>query len=193
MIGEFSTSFNGKEAFPMLDYLDQVKGDRTGMSKASMGLDPSALQSSTKAAVSATVSASAAQLELLCRVFAETGMKDLMRTIYELVHKYQDKERIVMLRNDWVPVRPYAWSDKYDCTVSVALGNGNKDQQLAHLSAIMQFASEAMKGGLPIANPQNMYNIGAAMVKNMGFQNVQDFLTDPSTLPPPEPPGPMVG
>jgi flagellar motor protein MotB len=54
----------------------------------------------------------------------------------------------------------------------------------------MQFASEAMKGGLPIANPQNMYNIGAAMVKNMGFQNVQDFLTDPSTLPPPEPPGP---
>ena len=108
-----------------------------------------------------------------------------MYRIYELLLKNQDKERVVMLRNNWVPVRPDSWSDKYDCTVSVALGNGNKDQQLAHLSAIMQFASEAMKGGLPIANPQNMYNIGAAMVKNMGFQNVQDFLTDPSTLPPP--------
>ena len=41
-----------------------------------------------------------------------------------------------------------------------------------------------MKGGLPIVNEQNMYNIGAAMVKNMGFQNVDDFLTDPSKAPP---------
>jgi hypothetical protein len=87
-----------------------------------------------------------------------------------------------MLRNEWVPVRPDSWNDKYDCTVSVALGNGNKDQQLAHLSAMMQFAGEAMKGGLSIVTEQNIYNIGAAMVKNMGFQNVQDFLTDPSQV-----------
>ena len=89
-----------------------------------------------------------------------------------------------MLRNEWVPVRPDAWNDKADCTVSVALGNGNKDQQLAHLSAMLQFAGEAMKGGLSIVNEQNMYNIGAAMIKNMGFQNVNDFLTDPSMAPP---------
>jgi hypothetical protein len=89
-----------------------------------------------------------------------------------------------MIRNEWIPVRPDAWNDKADCTVSVALGNGNKDQQLAHLSAMLQFAGEAMKGGLPIVNAQNMYNIGAAMVKNMGFQNVDDFLTDPSSAPP---------
>ena len=89
-----------------------------------------------------------------------------------------------MIRNEWVPVRPDAWNDKADCTVSVALGNGNKDQQLAHLSAMLSFAGEAMKGGLPIVNEQNMYNIGAAMVKNMGFQNVDDFLTDPSKAPP---------
>ena len=88
-----------------------------------------------------------------------------------------------MIRNEWVPVRPDSWSDKADCTVSVALGNGNKDQQLAHLSAMLQFAGEAMKGGLPIVNAQNMYNIGAAMVKNMGFQNVDDFLTNPENLP----------
>ena len=92
-----------------------------------------------------------------------------------------------MLRNEWIPVRPDAWSDKYDCTVSVALGQGNKDQQMMHLSQMLQFASESMKGGLPIVNVQNMYNLGASLVKAMGFQNVDDFLTDPSQAPPQQP------
>jgi hypothetical protein len=56
---------------------------------------------------------------------------------------------------------------------------------------MLQFASEAMKGGLPIVNVQNMYNLGASLVKAMGFQNVDDFLTDPSTIPPqPQQPDP---
>jgi ABC-type uncharacterized transport system permease subunit len=51
---------------------------------------------------------------------------------------------------------------------------------------MLQFAGEAMKGGLPIVSMQNMYNLGASLVKAMGFQNVNDFLTDPSQLPPQE-------
>ena len=95
-----------------------------------------------------------------------------------------------MLRNEWVPVRPDVWRDKYDCTVSVALGSGNKDQQMMHLSQMIQFASEAMKGGLPIVNAQNMYNLGATLVKAMGFQNVDDYLTNPAMAPPKQPEGP---
>ena len=124
------------------------------------------------------------RVEMIARQFSETGVKELMLFIYELLLKYQDKERVVMLRNEWVPVRPDMWSDKMDCTVSVALGNGSKDQQMAHLSQMLQFASQAMQGGLPIVTPQNMYNIGAALVKAMGYQNVSDFLTPP---PPPQP------
>ena len=41
-----------------------------------------------------------------------------------------------------------------------------------------------MQGGLRIVTEQNMYNLGAALVKAMGFQNVSDFLTDPSQTPP---------
>jgi hypothetical protein len=123
-------------------------------------------------------------VELVARNIAETGAKDLMIRIYELLYKNQDKERMVKLRNEWVPVRPDAWKDKSDCTVSVALGNGNKDQQMMHLSQMLQFAGEAMKGGLPIVSMQNMYNLGASLVKAMGFQNVDDFLTNPEMLPP---------
>ena len=173
------------ESFQMLEYLDGIRESRSGVSRMSQGMNENALTSHTTAtAVNAVMSAAQSRVELVARNFAETGVKELMYKIYELLLKNQDKERVIMLRNNWVPVRPDSWNDKYDCTVSVALGNGNKDQQLAHLSAIMQFAGQAMQGGLPIATAQNMYNIGAAMVKNMGFQNVQDFLTDPSQTPP---------
>ena len=171
--------------FQMLEYLDGVRESRAGVSRMSQGMNENALTSHTTAtAVNAVMGAAQSRVELIARNFAETGVKDLMTTIYELLHKNQDKKRVVMLRNEWVPVRPDVWRDKYDCTVSVALGSGSKDQQMMHLSQMLQFAGEALKGGLPIVNEQNMYNLGAALVKAMGFQNVDDFLTDPSKAPP---------
>jgi hypothetical protein len=173
------------ESFQMLGYLDEVREARTGVNKNTQGINADALTSHTTAtAVNAVMTNAQSRVELIARQFAETGVKELMYCIYELLLKNQDKERVVMLRNEWVPVRPDMWSDKMDCTVSVALGNGSKDQQMAHLSQMLQFASQAMQGGLPIVTPENMYNLGAALIKAMGYQNVDDFLTKP---PPPQP------
>ena len=171
-------------SFQMLEYLDGVRESRAGVSRMSQGMNENALTSHTTAtAVNAVMSAAQSRVELIARNFAETGVKELMIRIYELLLKNQDKERVVMLRNEWVPVRPNMWKDKYDCTVSVALGHGNKDQQLMHLSTMMQFASQAMSGGLSIVSEKNLYNMGSALIKNMGFQNVDDFLTDPESVP----------
>jgi hypothetical protein len=172
-------------SFQMLEYIDGIRESRAGVSRMSQGMNDNALTSHTTAtAVNAVMTAAQSRVELIARNFAETGVKDLMIGIYKLLYKHQDKERMVMLRNEWVPVRPDVWKDSYDCSVSVALGTGNKDQQMAHLSQMLSFAGEAMKGGLPIVSMQNMYNLGAALVKTMGFQNVSDFLTDPSQVPP---------
>jgi hypothetical protein len=169
----------------MLEYLDGVRESRAGVSRMSQGMNENALTSHTTAtAVNAVMSAAQSRVELVARNFAETGVKDLMIRIYELLYKNQDKERMIMLRNEWVPVRPDVWKDKYDCTVSVALGSGNKDQQMSHLSQMLQFAGEAMKGGLPIVSMKNMYNLGASLIKAMGFQNVDDYLTDPEMIQP---------
>jgi len=178
--------------FQMLEYIDSVRESRAGVSKMSQGMNENALTSHTTAtAVNAVMTAAQSRVELIARNFAETGVKDLMICIYELLYKNQDRERMVKLRNNWVPVRPDVWKDKYDCSVSVALGSGNKDQQMAHLSQMLSFAGEAMKGGLPIVNAQNMYNLGASLVRAMGFQNVDDFLTNPATIPPqPKEPSP---
>jgi len=172
-------------SFQMLGYLDEQRESRSGVNKYSQGLNDNALTSHTTAtAVNATMTAAQSRVELIARCFAETGVRDLMNCIYELVLKNQDKERIVKLRNQWVPVRPDMWRDKMDCTVAVGIGNGNRDQQLMHLTTMLQFAGDAMRGGLNIVNEKNLYNMGAALIKNMGFQNIDDFLTDPEMAPP---------
>ena len=174
-----------QSSFSMLDYLDKLRESRSGVNKYSQGLNENALTSHTTAtAVAATMTAAQSRVELIARCFAETGVKELMKSIYELVLKNQDHERVIMLRNKWVPVKPDMWKEEYDCIVAVGIGNGNRDQQLMHLTTMLSFAGDAMRGGLKIVNEKNMYNMGAALVKNMGFQNVDDFLTDPDTVPP---------
>ena len=168
------------ESFQMLGYLDEVREARTGVNKNTQGINADALTSHTTAtAVNMVMTNAQSRVELIARQFAETGVKELMYSIYELLVKNQDKERVVMLRNEWIPIRPDMWSDKMDCTVSVALGNGSKNEQMTHLSQMLQFAGEAMRGGLPIVTPENMYNLGAALIKAMGYQNVDDYLTKP--------------
>jgi hypothetical protein len=143
MVQPFSTPFVGQAAFPMLDYMDQMREDRTGMSKAAMGLDPDALQSTTKAAVAATVSASNQRLELQARILAE-GMKKLFKGILYLMTTHQDKPRMVRLRNEWVQIDPRGFDATMDVTVNIGLGNGDNNERLAALNIIMQKQEQIM-------------------------------------------------
>jgi hypothetical protein len=143
MVQAFSSPFVGQAAFPMLEYMDQMREDRTGMSKAAMGLDPDALQSTTKAAVTATVSASQSRLELQARILAE-GMKKLFKGILYLMTTHQDKPRMVRLRNEWVQIDPRVWDASMDVNVNIGLGNGDTNDKLAALNIIMQKQEQLM-------------------------------------------------
>jgi len=143
MVQPFSSPFVGQAAFPMLGYMDEMREDRTGMSKAAMGLDPDALQSTTKAAVAATVSASNQRLELQARILAE-GMKKLFKGILYLMTTHQDKPRMVRLRNEWVQIDPRVWDASMDVNVNIGLGNGDNNEKLAALNLIMQKQEQIM-------------------------------------------------
>jgi len=194
-IGELNKSFNGREAFPMLDYMDRMKEDRTGMSKASMGLDPEALQSTEKSAVSATMASSQAQIELLCRVFAENGMKPLFKKILKLLHNHQEKARMVRLRNQWIPIDPKVWDIGMDVEVNVALGMGTtqeKMQMLAGISAKQEKILTEQGSTNPFVNNQQYHHTLSKMTEMSGFKDVQSFWSNPKDFqpPPPEPPEP---
>lgn len=174
--------------FQMLEYIDGIRESRAGVSKYSQGMSDDALTSHTTAtAVNAVMTAAAARVELVARQFAETGVKDMMKRVYQLLVINQDQERVVKLRNTWVPVDPSSWRDNMDATVSVALGQGNKEQQVGQLNSVLQLATQAQNAGNPMISGENIYNIASSLLKAMGYQNVEDFLTPPQMQQPPGP------
>jgi hypothetical protein len=193
MVQPLTTPFVGQAAFPMMEYMDQIKEDRTGMSKAAMGLNADALQSSTKAAVNATISASQGRIELTARILAE-GMKKLFKGILFLVTTHQDKERMVRLRNEWVAIDPRHWNAGMDASINIGLGNGDTNERLQALMMIMAKQEQILQQlgpQNPLVTPQQFSNTLRKIVELSGFRDASSFFQDiPADYVPPAPPQP---
>ena len=166
------------QAFPMLEYLDQVQAKRTGVSDATQGLDPNVLQNVTATAVAAFQNASAGKMELIARNFAETGVKSLFKGILQLLCKYQDKPRIIRMRGEYIQMDPREWSNQYDVSISVGLGTGNKQEQMAMLAMILDKQERILQQFGP-ANPlvtvgQYRETLGR-MIEAAGFKDSATF------------------
>jgi len=190
MVQPLAQPFVGQAAFPMLDYVEQMKENRTGMSKAAMGLNADALQSSTKAAVAATVSASQSRLELTTRILAQ-GMKKLFKNLLFLMTTHQDKARMVRLRNQWVAIDPRAWNADMDVSVNVALGTGDMEQKMQMLMMISSKQEQALQqlGPMnPLVTPAQYANTLRRMVELAGFKDSSQFFNviPPDYQPPPK-------
>jgi len=181
------TPFVADKAFEMMQFIDEVRESRTGVSRRNQGLAPDDLNK-TASGMNMLQQAAAQRVELIARVFAETGMRQLFKRILGLVIRHQQKARIIKLRNDWVPMDPREWKENYNMTVSVGLGTGNRDQQLQHLQSIlaMQMQAVQMQGGAdgPIVTKENLYKTAEKFVQAAGFKNALDFVSDPSKAPP---------
>ena len=186
-----------QQAFPLLEYLDTVRETRTGVTRYSQGLDADALNK-TATGVNTLMSQSQMRMELIARVFAETGIKDLFRRIFELTVKYQNKERIVELNNKFVPVSPTEWKNRYNISITVGLGAGSKDQQIVMLNNILQKQLQAfqLQGNkeYPMVTLKNIYNSLAKIIEEAGLKNVENYFVNPDEgrqliqpSPPPEP------
>lgn len=176
--------------FPALNYMDSVREQRTGISKQSMGLDADALQSTTATAVAAMQAASQGKIEMIARVFAETGVRALFRGILHLVTKYQNKEKIIRLRNNFVTMDPRQWDNMYDVQINVGLGTGQREQQLATLfqiAAKQEGIMATMGPNNPIVTPIQYRNTLSKIAELSGFKDASEFFQDPRNAPPPPP------
>ena len=187
-----------EQASGMLAYLDSVKESRTGVSKTAQGLNSDSLNNKTATGMNQVLTQSQMRMELIARIFAETGVKDLALKIFELVCKYQQKEKIIRIRGKYIPMRPYEWKDRVNITVQVGLGTGSKEQQLILMNAILERQMQAINlqqnAFGPMVNLRNIYNSLKKLVENAGLNSIEPYFMDPdvgaSQMPqlPPKPP-----
>lgn len=170
----------GQSAFAMLEYVDQMRDQRTGFSKASMGLDPSTLQSTTASAVNATIQGAQLKIEMIARVFAETGCRDLAKGVLHLLQKHQDSERVVRIRGEFVAIDPRAWDNEFDLSIEVGLGNGREEEKMGMLLQVAGKQEQMLQqfGPVnPVVKPSQYINTLKRIVEMAGFTDTEQFFS----------------
>jgi hypothetical protein len=169
------------QSFPMMEYLDGVQAKRTGVSDMQQGLDPNVLQNVSATAVAAMTQQSTGKLELIARIFAETGVKSLFKGILHLMCKYQNSVQTARIHNSYVQFDPREWDTEYNVTINVGLGNGNRQEQIAMLQMILAKQEQIIQQYGP-TNPlvsvtQYRKTLGR-MIEMAGFKDTTSFLNE---------------
>jgi hypothetical protein len=176
----------GGEIIQGLEFIQAAEENDTGVTRYNQGLDANSLNK-TMGGMQMIMNASQLRIELIARNFAEVGMKRLFWLMHKLTKQNSTQPEVFRLRNNWVPVDPRSWKTRYDLSISVGLGTGDKNQQLMHLQNILVAQKEALQIG--VATPQNIFHSLTKLTENAGFKDVENFWTDPATQQP-QPPQP---
>jgi hypothetical protein len=189
-IRPIQTTFIGNQALEGLGYVDKMRENRTGVSPRTQGLSDDVLHG-TATGQRMMLNAAQGKIELIARIFAETGVKRAFKIILSLIARHQQKERVIRLRNSWVAMDPREWDAEMDLRVTVGMGIGDRDSQLVSALELIKLQGVAMEQGF--ATPANLMETAEIIVNAMGFQGVERFFTLPSgpheTVSPAQPSG----
>ncbi len=177
------------DMYQMLEYTETQKENRTGFTRQSAGADANAINK-TATGVSIITNRADMRTELIARVFAETGVKDLFLQMLKLVCKYQQQEAEIHLNGRWLKINPREWRHQFDVIVNVGLGTNDTNQKQVQIGNLL--AMQEKLAGIGLVGPREAFNGGAEMVKTLGYKDVTRFLKQPPDQPPPpQPPLPL--
>lgn len=165
------------QILPAIDYVDRVKANRSGVNEASTGLDPDVLRQSTEGAYMEAVRQGSRKVEMIARMLAETGVKELVQQVHSLLIRHGDRPKVVKMRGEYVEVNPAEWRERNDLVVKVGIGTGTEDDKLRKLTILSQAQDKVAQLGL--VGPRQAYNIFSDMSKSMGYDNPAKYVMDP--------------
>lgn len=165
------------QILPAIDYYDKVKESRTGITKASTGMDPDVLKESTKGAFMENLNRASQKIEMITRLLAETGVKELFLQVHGLLVRHQDKARMIKMRGKWVNVNPQEWKERTDLNVKVGLGTGNEEERRQKLLLVSSMQDRL--GAQGMVGPKQAYSLFEDIAKTLGFDMPEKYILSP--------------
>lgn len=167
------------QILPAIDYYDKVKESRTGITKASTGMDPDVLKESTKGAFMENLNRASQKIEMITRLLAETGVKELFLQVHGLLVRHQDKARMIKMRGKWVNVNPQEWKERTDLNVKVGLGTGNEEERRQKLLLVSSMQDRL--GAQGMVGPKQAYSLFEDIAKTLGFDMPEKYIMSPES------------
>ena len=158
---DIATPFVAGQVLTAMQYMDAAIEGKTGVTKASMGLDPDALQNTSATAARLQAQQGSAQIEVMARNIAEGGMKRLFKLMLELLVENSCEETMMRLNGEFQPIDPRVWNVEMDMTVNVGVGTGQEGERHAALNEALQMQMQIW----------SQYGPGNGMVTMTGMRN----------------------
>jgi hypothetical protein len=176
-----------------LEQISVMAEQRSGIVRNAQGLKPDTLHDTAKGAM-LLIGAAQKRIRMICRVFAETGVKDLILLLHDVIRTHGTASAKARLRGKWVEVDPSAWGARNDLTVHVGVGSGGREQELAALNMVADRQAQLVQaqGGTdgPLVKLENIYNTAKRLVELAGLKSPDLYFTEPPKEDPNAPPQP---
>jgi len=167
-------NFDANRVAPFLQYIDLIRQNRTGISEASKGIDPKALQSTTLKGVDMVLQGAQERIELIARILAETGMTDMMKGLLREITNNPSPERVLKVRGKWVKYNVDQFDPDMSVCVNPAIGRGSDQDRFFILNSIKATQEQIiLKFGFsnPLCTPIEYRNTLEDMLNIAGFKN----------------------
>ena len=167
------------QTFQFLEWIEGQKENRTGITRYNQGLDANSLNK-TATGISAILGQSAQRLELVARMFAETGLSELFRFIVSLNQKFIDQQTVIRLTNKELKISPEDLDGSFDLIVNAGISIATKESTIMATQTLLTALMQANAGGYMVSTPENIYNLFKKWIESIGFKNYGDYITDPN-------------
>lgn len=174
-VGFSKVPFIGKDSMDVINYLDQLRASRTGITEASKGLDPDAMQSTALAGINAVIEGAQERIELIARILAETGFKDLYKIVLREVTANPNQQRTIQVRGRWVDMPINLFDPTLRVKVNPTMGKGSDTVRMQALQTIGAAQKEVLAQFGPknsVVTPDNYLN---TMEDMMELVNIRDL------------------
>ena len=178
-IREMTIGSSSQMTLPAMQMFDEAVRAKTGIGDGAAGLNADALQSQTAAGVNAAVTAATAVGELMARVLAEGGMKQLFKTIATIARQNPNPDEMMRIDGEFVPVDPRSWGVEMDMETTVGIGHNKHEERMMMLQMMQQqqmqvFGTYGPQNGLVTLT--NIRNTAADLMTLGGLPNVDRYL-----------------
>ena len=168
---------------PLLEHLQLIKEQATGMSKAAQGLnDELYVSGNSEAKLASVQTASQKRIQHIARRFAETGFKRLCMGVYATMRECMQTKMKMMYQGVFHEVDPQMLPMEMECCIFLDLGENSNANMIQKLGRVGQEVLPALNsaGQGQAVKPEAPAILATKIIESMGLDS-NDFLEDYTT------------
>lgn len=173
------TPYIGDSALQVIQYLDSRKANALGNTQISQGLDADKFYKETATRFEGVEQIGQAKIELLARVYAETGFRMLFEGVIWTAQHFQDDACEIMVLGKPLTVDPRKWRYEHYCESAVGLGAGDSEEAIKNLGVTLQTQMQLLQMGSPLVDQKKIYNTMDDLTRALGKPDTSRYFNDP--------------